>query len=494
MELRNYQLSAVNNTRDVMRVYKRVLIYAPTGSGKTEIGIEIIRLAISKGKRVAFVANRIGLVSQASKRIAKSGINHGIIQGQNSFNIRAQVTVCSIQTIARRGYPDVDLIIVDEAHGCTSAEYVKLFKAHSNIPIIGLSATPFTRGLGKVYEWGPLFEKMIVATTIQELIDQGFLVDVDIYAPEEEPDLRGVKIVHGDYHEGQLGKVLDTPKLVGNIVQHWKKLAYGLPTVVFATSIAHSIHIMESFIAAGITAEHMDCFTSDEDREAIDARYESGETTVICNVSVKAEGWDSPHTACMILARSTRSLARWIQMCGRILRPFLDKNKGIILDHSSTCYLLGYPTDDLPLELNDGTKSESKDAQPQESKPRKCHNCGFMIPPGAGICPKCHCENKRQNKVECEDGELKKVERKEQLTTEQKQEIYSSALGLAEKRKKSEGWAAYLYKDIVGSFPSSSLQKTTCEPVERVIKYAKHKAIAYAKRKKNPGEVNEKNA
>ena len=189
MQLRKYQTDAINSVREAMRDYKRIILYSPTGSGKTLTALEIIKLALSKGKRVAFIANRIGLVSQASNVFAKAGIPHGIIQGQNSFRIRSEVVVCSIQTLARRGYPDVDLLIVDEAHGCTASEYVKLFKSYNNVPVIGLSATPFTKGLGKKYDWGTLFEKMIVATTIRALIDLGFLVDVDIYAPEEEPPI-----------------------------------------------------------------------------------------------------------------------------------------------------------------------------------------------------------------------------------------------------------------------------------------------------------------
>lgn len=480
-ELRQFQLDGVQKVREALHDFKRVMLYSPTGTGKTEIAMHIIQSAIAKNKRVAFICHRIGLVSQSSKRFWKAGIQHGIIQGDNTFNVSNDVVICSIKTLARRGYPEADLLVIDEAHNCTAGDYEKLLEAYNNVPAVGLSATPFTKGLGQEFKWGKLFDKLIVATTIREAIKSGYLVDCDIYAPST-PDLSQVKIVHGDYHEGQLGIAVDKPKLIGDIIQHWKRLAIGLPTVCFATNIAHSKHICEEFIANGITAEHMDCYTPDDEREAILRRHENGTTTILCNVQVLSEGWDSPKTTCMILARPTRSMTRYIQMVGRALRSYPGKEKALILDHSGTCHRLGYPTDDLPLELNDGCKIEAKDDTPQAPLPRCCYNCHFMIPYGVRVCPKCGAVPVVQDATKVGDGQLEKVQRKEVFTHEQKQEIYSSALGLAEQRGYSDGWASHLYRDITGVWPKG-LDNVTMVPVERVLNMAKHKAIKWAKRK-----------
>ena len=165
--LRPYQVGALDAVRQQLALgRRRIMLYSPTGSGKTECGMEIIRGARRKGKRAAFVANRIELVGQASRRMAAAGIDHGIIQGANSRDVRNDVLVCSIQTLAKRGgFPEgVDLIIIDEAHACAgSLAYRNFIARHSALPIIGLSATPFSRGLGKVHQdiGGQLFEELV---------------------------------------------------------------------------------------------------------------------------------------------------------------------------------------------------------------------------------------------------------------------------------------------------------------------------------------------
>ncbi|MFA5266221.1 MAG: helicase-related protein, partial [Opitutaceae bacterium] len=245
----------------------------------------------------------------------------------------------------------VDFAIVDEAHSCAGSEaYRELFSRNNNIPIIGLSATPFSKGLGKHYDsmCGPMFESIVVGATIPELIEGGFLVDVDIYAPSE-PDLTGVKIVAGDYEEKGLGEAVDKPRLVGDIVSHYLRLANGKRTIVFATNVAHSQHIVATFQESGISARHVDGYMKEDERRPIIDAFKRGEFNVLSNCSLLAEGFDCPETEAIILARPTKSLIRYIQMAGRALRPHHSKDKALILDHSGTVRKLGFPTDELPL-------------------------------------------------------------------------------------------------------------------------------------------------
>jgi len=308
VELRNYQIEVIDKARQKLATVTRLIIQAPTGSGKTEIGIDIIKRAVAKGTRVLFVCNRITLVDQAYRRFQDSGVFCGRIQGQNTIDSHAQVLICSIQTLARRKqYPLAGMIVIDEAHGCTAESYRRLLELWNDVPVIGLTATPFSRGLGKQYSWGKLFEDMVCATSIRDLIGMGYLVDADIYAPSE-PDLKKIRIVAGDYEEKALGEAVDKPHLIGDIVDQWRKLANGKPTVCFATNIAHSKHIVESFKAVNVNAEHIDCYSNEEDRKSILARVKSGETTIVSNVGILTEGWDFPALECMILARPTKAL------------------------------------------------------------------------------------------------------------------------------------------------------------------------------------------
>lgn len=485
LNLRDYQLRAIEAARnESRRGVKRMVVYAPTGAGKTVIAEAVIRSAMARGKRVAFIANRIDLVRQTSRRMA--GIPHGIIQGENTYGVDNSLVICSIQTVARRGIPNADLIVIDEAHAVPgSKDYRKLLADYNNLPVLGLTATPFSRGMGQHDDaiGGAVFESMVVASTIRELIDAGFLVDCDIYAPSE-PDLTGVKLQRNafgetDYSEVALGEAVDKPHLIGDIVSHWKRLANGKPTVCFAANIKHSQHIVEQFRAAGVAAEHIDCYTDDEERKAIMQRVLDGKTTVISNVGILAEGWDFPACEVMILARPTRSLIRWIQMVGRILRPFAGKVRGLVLDHSGSTAHLGYPTDDLPLELCDGRVRESKPAQREESKPKKCPSCSFMKPPKAHACPACGFTPEKPLNVINDAGELVKVTRKK-ARMEDKQAVYSQMLAISYERNYKKKWVDNQYKEYFGVWPRG-LRDSAIEPTPEIRSWVKSRMIRYAK-------------
>ena len=125
---------------------------------------------------------------------------------------------------------------------------------------------------------------------------------------------------------------------------------------MFACSIPHAKHIVETFQAAGVSAEHLDYHHDDDERKEILDRFARGETMVLSNCTLLSEGWDCPACEVMILARPTRSLIRYIQMVGRVLRPSPETGKkmALLLDHSGSTARLGHPCDDLPLELDDG--------------------------------------------------------------------------------------------------------------------------------------------
>lgn len=489
-DLRPYQTAAIARLRESFaKGNKRVCFALATGGGKTVIAQAIIEFATQKGKRVAFICNRIELVQQTSRRFAAAGIAHGVMQGLNSFGVHSQVMVCSIQTMTRRRLMDFDLLIIDEAHGVAgSSAYRELLFKLNAVPMVGLTATPFAKGMAKHYDElkGPLFQDLVVGATIQGLIADNFLVDVDIFAPEAyQPDLSNVRVVAGDYDEAELAQAVDKPKLIGDIVAHWRKLGKGKPTIVFATNIAHSKHIVSQFVAAGITAEHVDYRTEDEDRTAILNRVRSGETTVISNAAMLAEGLDIPQLEVMILARPTRSLIRYIQQAGRILRPSEGKTKALILDHSGTCAKLGFPTDDLPLELDDG-KPKKSESKPREKLPSVCTSCGVLKQPGQHACPACGFAPERKSDVEMAEGELKPMARKERdsLSLEAKQAIYSALLGWVKSKGRNPGWAYHLYFDMMGANVPSKLEKKDGPMVESVSNWLTHRNIAYANRKK----------
>jgi DNA repair protein RadD len=188
------------------------MLQAPTGFGKTLTAAHIIRRALAKGKRATFVLPAISLIDQTAAAFEAEGIDCiGVMQSIHERTDRSQpVQVCSVQTLARRKRPDVDLVIVDEAHQLHK-EIFKWMADRPNMIFIGMSATPRSRGLGQYWD------DLIVAATTRDLIDRGYLSKFVVFAPSE-PDLAGVRTVAGDFHEGELAEACDKPKLVGDIV------------------------------------------------------------------------------------------------------------------------------------------------------------------------------------------------------------------------------------------------------------------------------------
>lgn len=496
ISLRDYQAVLVTEVRASLKAgRRRVLAYLPTGGGKTRVATAITQMTLSKSKgRVVVLANRKQLVHQFAVALRAAGLDVGILQGENTHGLHHRVVVASIDTIHARNciFDDVALFIIDEAHACAGSEkYRTLLFRYNRAPCIGLSATPFARGLGKLYPEladRPLFEDLIVGATVQSLVDAGHLTDLEIYAPSS-PDMTGAKTSRTadgeqDFRQADIDEAADKPELIGDIVAHWLKLAKGSKTICFASSIAHSQHIVEQFRASGVTAEHLDCYMDDETRAEILGRFERGDFTVLSNVSLLSEGFDVPDTACMILARPTKSLTRFLQMTGRVLRPSPGKTHALLLDHSGSVERIGHPFDDLPLELDDGTanKAGSRKEERKKSEPKPCPKCKFVRDAGVHECPKCGFAPTRQSDVEVAEGELVRIDRKTKkpATPDRKQHVYSQLLQVCRAKGYRPGWTANQYRAMFGVWPRG-LRDVEAAPTGELLGWLKSQQIRFAK-------------
>lgn len=288
--LRDYQsevLERVWSMRDGGK--RKVLLVAPTGSGKTVIGSAMVKQAAGQGLRVMFMVHRRELVKQSAAKLWDVGIDAGIIQAGFPMRLEEPVQVASVQTLHARAMrssaitlPEADLVIVDEAHHILAKTWTDIANEYPGSLIVGLTATPCRgdgRGLGR------MFEVMVECPDVAELIKRGYLVGTKVYAPAV-PDLKGVKTTAGDYNEKQLAQRVDKAELVGDIVMHWLKLAERRKTVVFAVDVAHSVHIRDEFRRASVVAEHIDGTTPMEERDAILKRLSEGKAEVVVNCMV----------------------------------------------------------------------------------------------------------------------------------------------------------------------------------------------------------------
>jgi DNA repair protein RadD len=153
--LRVYQETAIDLLRESMQTgHRRPILQLPTGAGKTRIAAEIVLGSLSKERRAIFVVPRLSLVEQTVSAFEHEGIwNIGVLQGRHyRTNPNAPVQIASAQTLVRRDIPSADIVIIDECH----LQFEKINKwivspEWSAVPFVGLSATPWSRGLGNSY-------------------------------------------------------------------------------------------------------------------------------------------------------------------------------------------------------------------------------------------------------------------------------------------------------------------------------------------------------
>jgi len=496
VQLRLYQIKAVEDfEREGAAGRRSVLLVAPTGSGKTIVFCEIIRRYVLQHKRVLVLAHRREIVAQISQKLHANGIRHGIIQAGFDPRPMEAVQVASIATLAVRALrsksmpmPPADLVVIDEGHHSPATTYRKIIEAYPDAVILGATATP-CRGDGRGL--GGIFEVMIETPQIAELIDQGHLVKARVYAPVK-PDLTGVRTVAGDYVEDQLAERMDRDKLVGDIVMHWHKYGEGRRTVVFACSVAHSLHITDEFVRSGIRAEHLDGSTPKPERDALLARLASGETTVVSNCMVLTEGWDMPEVGCCILARPTKKMGLFRQMIGRVLRTANGKADAVVLDHSGAVYKHGLPEDRVEWTLDPDTRAEAPAHQKRGEGEHgggllECSECGTLRLGGkpclnCGFIPKRPAEYRR-----IQDGDLSLVEngiaRAVQYDPATRAQWHGMLVYIAQERGYKPGWAAHKHKEKFGAWPPWGANPTPIPPTPKVLAWVRSKMIAYAKRR-----------
>lgn len=490
--LRPHQVRALDLLRaSLLAGHRRPMLAMPTGSGKTRVAAEIVHGARRKGNRVVFCVPSLSLVDQTAERFAADGIDPGeigVIQGNHHWRRpHAPIQIATAQTLARRERPQADVVVVDEAHVRFDV-YERWMAEDPRRVFIGLSATPWSRGLGRLYD------DLIRPTSIRELIEAGYLSKFRVFAPAH-PDLAGVKTVAGDYHEGQLAERMNQPTLVADIVSTWLTMAQGLPTLCFATGRLHAQALHERFASVGVSAAYVDADTPREERERIGRRLAAGDVQVVVNIGCLTTGidWD---VRCLILARPTKSESLFVQIVGRALRTAEGKEDALILDHSDTHLRLGMVTDIDYDTLDDGRK-DAKSEKKREKRiplPKECPECACLIPAGTRECPSCGHEIKRRI-IEETHGELvelggrrgsKAPSATEAIKALGKESVYAQLNWIAMERGRSPGWVAHTYRDIFGVWPRG--QRGLREPSALVLSFVRSKDIRWAKRRKAEGE------
>lgn len=408
LQLRPRQVAVASAVQAAFRAgHKRVMVYAPCGFGKTELGTWFLQATRDNGKHGAFIADRTSLVTQTSERFDKYDLPHGVMQAQHErYESSQPIQVCSIQTLERRQWPPGNLMVLDEAHTLRESLRKKLLARDRYA--IGLSATPIPPGLGRY------FDTVVNLVTTNELIAEGTLVAPTIFS-HEQPNMDGV-------HAGAGGEWDDKEteervlRIVGDVVKTYITEGRGEKFICFAWNIKHALEIQRQFLAAGINVATYTADDRPEDRHEDVQEFKKPDSTIRGLVSVEAltRGFDVTDVGVLIDAHPIRK-AWWVyvQMLGRVMRAHPGKTRALVFDHSGNATffwkLWNHLFEHGVSELDDGEpKEKDGTTEKEEPDPIKCHACGHVHLPSP-VCPECGFEYPKKSDVVHVPGTLKEI-------------------------------------------------------------------------------------
>lgn len=457
---RPFQLSAHDALRKGFREgHKNQIIMAPTGAGKTYLGLRICNEAMQKGKRAVFLCDRTTLIDQTSAVADKYGLNaHGIIQAKHwRRDPDKLLQIASVQTIGKRNFwPQMDVLVVDEAH--TTYKAWTEFAMSTGAAVIGLSATPFTTGLGKI------FTNLINATTMYDLTQQGVLVPMRIFSCHK-PDMTGAETAGGEWTDKAAEE--RELKIVGDVVSDWLKFGDNRKTIVFGATINHCEELCRQFINAGVMAAVFTSNTTTKEREDLLKEYRkpNSHLRVLISVEALAKGFDVPDVGCICDARPLRkSLSTAIQMWGRGLRssPDTGKQDCHLLDFSGNIIRFFEDFNDIYFNgldsLDDGDKLDKAIRKNEEFEPKGCPRCGYS--PFHKRCMACGFEKVSSQISDALPGHMKEIfigegKNKKKLA-DNAEHLWQQVVTYARIHSKPEtqqGRAYHLFKKITGQDP-----------------------------------------
>ena len=348
LPLRSYQKECIENIlKNYSNNKNRLIINLPVASGKTVIFSHLISQFRKPDYQVLVLAHTNELLEQAKNKIQMiiPGASVGIVN-QDSKEFDKDIIVCSIQSACRDNNlvelckRNIKLVICDEAHHYATKTARKVLDAlgfgkdiAKDKLLCGFTATPFRNK--SEYGLGEVFTEITFERTIQQMIEDKWLVPPRAIKIMNDLDLSLVETSENDFNAPSLAKILDTPDMVQKAIDAYLKDAKGRKAIAFGCTVQHAMNLANCFMAHGIKAATVYGDMHKDERSKILKQYADGEIDVITNCAVLTEGFDAPQTDCIIIARPTKSAILFTQIIGRGLRLFPNKVDSIILDFGS---------------------------------------------------------------------------------------------------------------------------------------------------------------
>ena len=369
--LRDYQLDLYNKTvSSFLRGYRRPLVVAPCGAGKSFLFAEMARKTAGD---VLVLVHRNELKLQHYKLLASLHIG----------NTRVE----TYQTEYRRlgQHPKPRLLIVDEAHLSRSNTWQKIIEYYNTFTV-GFTATP-VRLDGRPL--GDIFDTLISGVDTRWLIENHRLAPYEYYAPTTV-DTSGLTVARGDYVISDLERLMNERAIYGDVIESYRRFAPGEKTIAYCVSVEQARRTADAFREAGIRAEYLHSGTPAGRRKEIMGDFRDGKITVLCNCTLLSEGISIDEISCVILLRPTESVALGIQQMMRSMR-YLPGKTAKIIDCVGTYTRVGFPDDERAWSLDKPVPKRRTTDDNGNFYIRCCPEC-YMTFATAPVCPFCGSE------------------------------------------------------------------------------------------------------
>ena len=395
IELRDYQKELLARVESELRPDKaRVMMQLPTGGGKTVIAAHLLKNWLTPGRNSVWLTHRKELVSQTRRMLSDAGIavypGDGWATGTPAPMINGGVIILMAQTVSRRiaragvwkSYAADDLMIIDEAHHATAKGWERAIRRFPG-KAVGMTATPWR--LSQIEGFDHLFRELVCGPDVPDLQESDFLCNAKVLIPTPEYRIQGGEIGSiGDYTEGGIERANQEHIMTAGVLEFWKNHARDRQTIIYAVSVRHARNLAALFVSEGIPTAAMLGNTPQQMRDAMITKFSDGELRVLVNVAVATEGFDLPDASCVVIARPTQSLALYLQMLGRGLRPKHDGGDCLILDLAGNAILHGLPQQ--PREWSLVPRGQLPEG---EAPVVWCEHCGAVSPAASHNCQSC---------------------------------------------------------------------------------------------------------
>lgn len=411
--LRDYQRDLFYKTSEAFKNgFRRPLIVAPCGAGKSYLFAEMIRH--TRGE-VLVLTHRQELKQQHEE----------LLHNLNIDNARVAMVLTEYNRLGK--YPTPAMIVTDEAHLSRSNSWQKVIEYYDTYTV-GFTATPI-RLDGKPL--GDIFDALIEGVDVRWLIENRRLAPYEYYAPMTV-DTSGLRIVCGDYVVSDLEQLMNERAVYGNVIEAYRRFAPGERAIAYCVSVRHAQHTAEAFNSVGIRAEVLSSGTPPKQRSRVMEDFRAGKLTVLCNVGIIAEGISIDEVTCCMLLRPTDSVALGIQQMMRCMR-YLPGKTAKILDFVGNYLRVGVPDEPREWSLERPVPRRKSLNDNGDFYIRCCPEC-YMTFKTAPVCPYCGAEyplHPREIQAH-EDIELARITAEETARLEQMMKVARIEQGRAQ--------------------------------------------------------------